>query len=239
MDLSSGSRRAWAVLAAAYIAAATSRFRHGGRSAPGRRPVDTRRARGPGASGPRTWPVRGRGRDSSRRIRHSAGHRRSTPRTRDRHVGTHVLATAIDTDGCWWQDQLGGPFPVSIEVRDDDRPPDLLAGVIESITATTIVDYGVPARTAWGNVASAAGTAAATMIARSRLDIGQSARDAADAILADPRVEYGSLRSGFGLPTDQLLSDLPRQRRHSAVCGDCVLLDSPRQGDGHDVGGDQ
>ena len=134
---------------------------------------------------------------------------------------------AVVPDECWWQDQLGGPFPLSMMLREHEHPIDPIYGVIEALTMTTIGTYGVPARTAWGNIASAANSAA-HMIERSRPDSGQRARAAADRILTDPRVEAGILRSGPNFRRSsccliyQLINDT------SSTCGDCILHSSPR-----------
>ncbi|MDT7764033.1 MAG: hypothetical protein QOC63_3453 [Mycobacterium sp.] len=135
---------------------------------------------------------------------------------------------AIVPDDCWWQDQLGGPFPLSIAPREDDQPVDPLAGVIESITTLTVAKYGVPARTAWGNVASAANSAA-QMIGRSQPDSGLHARNIADAILADARIqEGGAARSGPAFLRASCCLIYRLDDESSAVCGDCVLHRSPR-----------
>jgi hypothetical protein len=133
---------------------------------------------------------------------------------------------AIVPDDCWWQDQIGGPFPLSIALREDDQPVDPIAGVIESITTITVARYGVPARTAWGNVASAANSAA-QMIGRSRPDSGLRARNAADAILADARIEGGALHSGPAFLRSSCCLIYRIDDETSAVCGDCVLHRSP------------
>jgi FhuF 2Fe-2S C-terminal domain len=133
----------------------------------------------------------------------------------------HADSTTVDLENCWWQDELGGPFPLSLALRDDRRF-DPVAGVVESLTAATISEYGVPPRTVWGNIASAANSAA-QMIARSRPDLADRARAAADVTLADLRVEGGHRRSGpsFRRTSCCLIYQLGGDT--SAVCGDCVL----------------
>jgi FhuF 2Fe-2S C-terminal domain len=145
-------------------------------------------------------------------------------------IATAALTSGRATivpDDCWWQDQLGGPFPLSIALREDDEPVDSIAGVIESITTITVAKYCVPARTAWGNVASAANSAA-QMIGRSRPDSGPRAHNAADAILADARIEGGALHSGPAFLRSSCCLIYRLDNETSAVCGDCVLHRSPR-----------
>jgi FhuF 2Fe-2S C-terminal domain len=136
-------------------------------------------------------------------------------------VATAALGAGMDPSDSWWQDQLGGPYPLSVTLRD--RPcDDVVAGVIESITTATISAYGVPPRTAWGNAASATNSAA-QMIARSRPDLASAACDAADAILADPRIEGGRLRSGPSFQRKSCCLIYQLNRESPALCGDCVL----------------
>jgi hypothetical protein len=136
-------------------------------------------------------------------------------------VATGALQTAMAPDDSWWQDQLGGPFPLSISLHEISRI-DPLVGVVESITAATASAYSVPLRTVWGNIASAT-NGAAQMIARNRPDLASRACDVADAILADPRVEGGRLRSrsSFRRTSCCLIYQLDREAR--SLCGDCVL----------------
>jgi FhuF 2Fe-2S C-terminal domain len=133
----------------------------------------------------------------------------------------HGDGTTVGLENCWWQDDLGGPFPLSLALCDDRRF-DPVVGVIESVTAATISAYGVPPRTVWGNIASAANSAA-QMIARSRPDLADRARTVADMVLADLRVEGGQLRAGpsFRRTSCCLIYQLTGDT--SAVCGDCVL----------------
>jgi hypothetical protein len=128
----------------------------------------------------------------------------------------------LNADDLWWQDRLGGPFPLSVTFGASDGDP-IAGSAVEAITAAVASRYSVADRVLWGNIASAVNSAA-QLIARARSDLAQRAQSTADTILADPRVEAGQLRSG------------PRFRRRSccliyrvantkaAVCGDCVLL---------------
>jgi hypothetical protein len=120
-----------------------------------------------------------------------------------------------------WQNQLGGPFPLSVVASAAQRP--LLQGdAVEAVTSAFAVTYSLSHHVLWGNVASAASSAAG-LIAKARPDLASRARAAADSILSDPRVEGGVLRSGAGFRRDSccLLYRLTGDR--TAVCGDCVL----------------
>jgi hypothetical protein len=106
-----------------------------------------------------------------------------------------------------------GPLPLSISLHEISRI-DPLVGVVESIMAATASAYSVPLRTVWGNIASATNSAA-QMIAHNRPDLACRACDVADAILADPRVEGGRLRSGssFRRTSCCLIYQLDREAR--------------------------
>ncbi len=80
----------------------------------------------------------------------------------------------------------------------------------------------VSARVLWGNVASAANSAA-QLIAGARPDLGEGAYRAADLILADPRVDGGSLRSGTAFRRSSCCLIYRVGGGRSAICGDCVL----------------
>jgi hypothetical protein len=120
-----------------------------------------------------------------------------------------------------WQNQLGGPFPLSVVTRPEQRPV-LQGDAVEAVTLAFAVTYSLSPHVLWGNVGSAA-NGAAGLFASARPDLASRARMAADTILSDPRVEGGSLRSGDGFRRRSccLLYRLAGDR--TAVCGDCVL----------------
>jgi hypothetical protein len=141
---------------------------------------------------------------------------------------------AMVPNDCWWQDELGGPFPLSIALSAQ-RPAeplgrrhriDPIGGVIESITTAIATAYGVPSRTVWGNIASATNSAA-QMITRSRPDLGPHVHGVADMILADPRIEGGGLKSGPSFRRTSCCLIYRLDARASPVCGDCVLHRAP------------
>lgn len=115
-----------------------------------------------------------------------------------------------------WQDQLGGPYPLSIAAQPSGGAP-----AVEVLT-DAFGRFGVSPKVLWGNVGSAANSAA-QQIGRARPDMAEAARRAADAVLADPRIDGGVLRSGpeFRRNSCCLIYRLASDK--AACCGDCVL----------------
>ena len=128
---------------------------------------------------------------------------------------------SLDAADLRWQNQLGGPFPLSTVIRTG-RSSLLRGDAVEALTLGFAGTYSLSDQVLWGNVGSAA-NGAAGLIAAARPDLAPRARMAADAILADPRVDGGGLRSGedFRRKSCCLLYRLTGDR--IAVCGDCVL----------------
>lgn len=151
------------------------------------------------------------------------------------HLGlvARVLAPSIAAATCgeptisqepgdlWWQDQLGGPYPLSVveRVGETGTAP---GTVIESITQRVIDEAGISGRVLWGNVGSAVNSAV-KVIAASRPELTEAAWEVADTYLRDPRIDDGVLRAGpdFRRRSCCLIYQLANDR--SAVCGDCVL----------------
>ncbi|BBZ80974.1 Uncharacterized Fe-S protein [Mycobacteroides abscessus subsp. abscessus] len=131
-----------------------------------------------------------------------------------------------ELEDLWWQDRLGGPFPLSVlKMESDQRERECSAvpgAAVESITRCVVGETGVSDRVLWGNVGSAANSAA-RLIAASRPALNGAARDIADTYLRDPRVDGGVLRAGpnFRRRSCCLIYQLAEDR--TAVCGDCVL----------------
>jgi hypothetical protein len=116
-----------------------------------------------------------------------------------------------------WQDELGGPYPLSVsEAPEVSGPP-----AVEAITEA-FGRFGVSPKVLWGNVGSAANSAA-QQVARVRPDLRATAQAAADSMLADPRIDGGVLQSGprFRRSSCCLIYRLADDR--AACCGDCVL----------------
>ncbi|MEU9808765.1 (2Fe-2S)-binding protein [Mycobacterium sp. NPDC050853] len=126
-----------------------------------------------------------------------------------------------ELDDLWWQDQLGGPFPLSVTVRTEPGSTGLGPAVVV-LTQRFLDRTGVSDRVLWGNVGSAVNSAA-YLIAASRPELTDTARETADTYLRDPRIDDGALRAGpdFRRRSCCLIYQLTDDR--SAVCGDCVL----------------
>lgn len=126
---------------------------------------------------------------------------------------------SIAPEGLWWQDHLGGPVPLSVAFGAEEPLP---GSAVEAITDAMAAQFPVSDRVLWGNVGSAANSAA-RLVAAARPERADSARAAADSVLADARVDGGVLRTGpnFRRRSCCLFYRLTNDRR--AVCGDCVL----------------
>jgi hypothetical protein len=119
----------------------------------------------------------------------------------------------------WWQDDLGGVYPLSLTTSVES---DLLDGAVSELTDLIGSRYGVPSRALWGNIASAANSAA-HQLATARPDLTEPARAVADALLADHRVDGGNLHSGPGFRRRSCCLIYQATGARVAVCGDCVL----------------
>ncbi len=130
-------------------------------------------------------------------------------------------SVSLAPEDLWWQDVLGGPVPLSGVVVD--APPDPLGGsAVEALTRLVTRRYALSPSVAWGNVASAANSAAA-MVGASRPELAEAARAAADAFLARPEVEGGVLRAGPGFRRRSCCLIYRIAGSREAVCGDCIL----------------
>lgn len=146
-------------------------------------------------------------------------------------VGAAALGASLPLDpaGLWWQDVLGGPYPLSV-VGSDRGPagscaveaPRLPGSAVETITRACLTAYSVSPQVLWGNVASAA-VSAAGLVGAARPDLAGAARDAADALLADRRVEGGAQKAGPGFRRRSCCLIYRLAGSTAAVCGDCVL----------------
>jgi hypothetical protein len=151
----------------------------------------------------------------------------------------------MSLDGLWWQDELGGPMPLSIP-----RPPDLgprqashaaperngprrlLDEVIIPITAATSGLVPVSGRVLWGNVSSAINSAASQVTARAP-QLAREALAVAVDLSSHPRLAQERQPPGpaFRRSSCCLLYKLtPRQPR--TVCGDCILAARPQHSPG-------
>ncbi|WP_078316265.1 (2Fe-2S)-binding protein [Mycobacterium sp. D16Q16] len=131
------------------------------------------------------------------------------------------LRISQDLRELWWQDALGGPFPLSVVLRAGERNTSA-GSAVELITRGVMDQSGVSHRVLWGNIGSAVNSAA-RLIASSRSELTEAAREVANAYLRDQRIDDGTLRAGpdFRRRSCCLIYQLTDDR--SAVCGDCVL----------------
>lgn len=130
-------------------------------------------------------------------------------------------AISLALDDLWWQDQLGGPYPLSVTQNAAAQIP-MPGPAVEAITAAMAARFPVSTRVLWGNVGSAANSAA-RLVTIARPALTDSAHAAADGVLTDPRIDGGVLRSGpaFRRRSCCLIYRVTNDR--TAICGDCVL----------------
>lgn len=142
-----------------------------------------------------------------------------------------MLATAAmgiplqwNLETLWWRDELGRPYPLSVTPLaigpNDGRAP--LGLAVEGITLAIIDRFPIGDRVPWGNIGSAINSAA-QMISQARPDLSDAAREAADAALADRRIDGGALRSGplFQRRSCCLIYRIGQGSQN--YCGDCIL----------------
>ncbi len=145
-------------------------------------------------------------------------------------IGASTLghpALSWSVDDLWWQNTLGGPYPLSATSQRDSRVDRTGVGAaVEAITAAITDRYQLSRHVVWGNVGSAANSAA-RLISVAQPDLSTAAHVAADAILADPRIDHGTLRAGslFQRRSCCLIYRITNDR--GASCGDCVLKRLP------------
>ena len=146
-------------------------------------------------------------------------------------LGAAVLRCRVDMrpGGLWWQDESGGPVPLSVPVPADcaagqeDWDTRLLDETIVPVTAAIARLVPVSGRVLWGNVAAAV-NAAAVQIARQRPDLAGDAWRAAARLLGSPRLRSEPCPPGpaFRRASCCLFYRIAPGDR-SAICGDCVL----------------
>jgi hypothetical protein len=139
-----------------------------------------------------------------------------------------VARPSLSLESCWWRDELGGPYPLSV-APDPATAAALPCGemtvdgsAVEAITVVMLQRFPVSPRVLWGNVGSAINSAA-QMISAARPDLGRSARRAADALLRDPRIDDGTLTVGPGYRRRSCCLIYRISYGRNEFCGDCVL----------------
>lgn len=135
-----------------------------------------------------------------------------------RSLGDKPISRRVDD--LWWQDQLGGPFPLSVTAGATDGGWRESAPAI--LTEAFARTFGVSDRVLWGNVASATNSAA-RMIRAARPELSSAAHGAADEILSHHEVESGELRAGASFRRRSCCLIYRVSGDVTAVCGDCVL----------------
>ena len=131
----------------------------------------------------------------------------------------------LEPDGLWWQDELGGPVPLSLPAGrgPGGRPPRVIDDLVAPLTAAAGALVPVSPRVLWGNVASAISSAAG-QVAVQRPDLAGAAWAAARELAGHPRLSQERAAPGpaFRRSSCCLIYQLsPGPDR--AICGDCVL----------------
>lgn len=141
-------------------------------------------------------------------------------------VAPAIAATALGsalTPGVhdlWWQDQLGGPFPLSVAIGSSAVPtPD---SAVEALTAAFSTHFAVSHRVLWGNVGSAINSAN-QRIAATRPDLASVATTIADDLLSDERIDSGDRRSTSTYRRRSCCLMYRVSPGGRETCGDCVL----------------
>jgi hypothetical protein len=133
---------------------------------------------------------------------------------------------SLSADDLWWQNHLGGPYPLS--VAPGPATPTLALGpAVEAITNTIAGRYRVSEHVLWGNIGSAANSAA-QLLSTTRPDLIIRAHAAADSVLQDAHVDQGVLRAGPGFRRRSCCLIYRIANDRSTICGDCVLASTTR-----------
>lgn len=150
-----------------------------------------------------------------------------------------------DLSRVWWQDELGGAFPLSLPdahaaAVDHDQPVELAQGVlllreklidsaVRALTDAVAATVPVSLLVLRGNVASAINSAT-TLIGSQRAGLAHSCRAVADMLLQDPELNPSSSPTGraFRRASCCLIYRASAARTISteSTCGDCVLATS-------------
>lgn len=141
-------------------------------------------------------------------------------------VAAQVCASALglsldpSTSSIWWRPGPAGLLQLSFARSDQPRDPLRHSAIVE-VTDLVHERYGVSRQVLWGNVGSAANSTIA-LLRTARPDLVARAREAADRLLADQRIDGGNLRAGPGF---RRRSCCLIYRATESLCGDCVLRD--------------
>lgn len=127
----------------------------------------------------------------------------------------------LQSTSIWWRQDETGWVGLSFSRTATSSDP-LRDGAIVDLTERVQQLYGVSPHVLWGNLGSAANSTL-TLLRTARPDLVTAARNAADRLLADPRVDGGTLRAGEGF---RRRSCCLIYRATESLCGDCVLQSS-------------
>jgi ferric iron reductase protein FhuF len=145
---------------------------------------------------------------------------------------------SMDPSELWWQDVLGGPFPLSVPVpahrldggthrSPEEACQELVVEVTGPVTSVVAKLVPVSSRVLWGNVASAVNSASMQIAAKRPATAGAAQR-AAEIIFDAPqlRTERNHPGPGFRRASCCLIYRLSADRA-KGTCGDCVLRGLP------------
>jgi hypothetical protein len=136
----------------------------------------------------------------------------------------------------WWQDVLGGPYPLSVPVtanRLDGRRRSaeaacrqLVSDLIEPVTSHVAELVPLSTRVLWGNVASAIDSAS-KQIAAKQPAAADDAQHLAEIIFSAPQLRTERYQPGPGFRRSSccLIYRLSAERANG-ICADCVLSGS-------------
>ncbi len=149
-----------------------------------------------------------------------------------------------DLSRLWWQDELGGAFPLSVPdltvAALTHQPTDsvqgaallrekLVDGPVRALTDAVAATVPVSALVLQGNIASAINSAA-TLIASKRIDLLHPSRAIADALLHDPELNPTNSPSGKAFRRSSCCliyrTSPSRSASTDSTCGDCILTPS-------------
>jgi hypothetical protein len=185
--------------------------------------------------------------DIEHRVAASVAHLGLTARLVAPALGLAVLGDPdpeIDLTAVYWQDQLGGPFPLSLPesvlrsdppgsapARSDTASPDVclrafLDGPVLELVKATRTAVPLAPHVLWGNVASAIHSAG-QLVRASHPELGARAVGIVDGALAHPllRAEHDQLDGRFRRRSCCLIYRIsgPGPISSRSLCGDCAL----------------
>jgi hypothetical protein len=172
------------------------------------------------------------------RVAASAAHFGMVARLASPALAALAFGFQLSTQPCemWWQDVLGGPFPLSVPAPVHRLDPGqrsaetacrkLVCDVLEPVTSTIAELMPLSLRVLWGNVASAVNSAI-LQIAAKRPAAADAAQNLAEIVFAAPqlRSERNAPGPAFRRSSCCLIYRLSAEPGRG-TCGDCVLSSS-------------